>query len=109
MDTATVTIGRNVGTEPMSDDRWTDYVRQARQVAQMAMSDVWADAGYDGGWEGNEEDAWAFYGPLTPGLDVDALRSTLATLADVYGQDAIGLSVGVGELVGPRVPTVTVA
>lgn len=98
MRTVTVTIGRNVGTEPMPREQWNHFVAKVRNEVSLATEEVWAVAPYQGSWEGVREDAVVFYGPLKePRLEI--LRSSLSNLATYYSQDAIGLSVGEGELV----------
>ena len=100
MKTVTVTIGRNVGDEPLPAAAWNDYTADTRRAVEAVTVDLWAVAPYRGSWEGQPEDAVILYGSL---IDVDgvveALRQRLATLATYYGQQAIGLSVGSSELV----------
>ena len=104
MKTVTVTIGRNVGITPLVSEEWNDFVSRARKAVSKATQEIWAAAPYKGLWEGNTEDAFVFYGPLLDDYDewprvVRELREDLRNLASEYGQDAIGLSVGDGELV----------
>lgn len=102
MRTVTVTIGRNVGTSPLSPESWNEFVSQTREAVKVATDELWAVAPYRGSWDGVSEDSAVFYGPLKDG-DQDwylrALRTQLANLATYYRQEAIGLSVGVSELV----------
>lgn len=101
MNTITVTIGRNVGDEPMSPSSWNNFIFDTRKAFLQSAEDVWAGALYTGGWNGHSEDAYILYGPSKSesAAAVTILRQTLAILATKYGQDAIGLSVGEGELV----------
>lgn len=105
MQTITVTIGRNVGTEPLTLDAWNQYVSSVRRAVDAATSELWVATPYRGSWDGTPEDAFVFHGAALDGDNAEdygtlpALRSRLAILATYYGQDAIGLAVGTGELV----------
>lgn len=99
--TLTVTIGRNVGDQPMPHDQWESFRRSVRRTLETAGGEVWADARYRGQWEGIHEDA-AIVHALVDDEAVDPVRITLAELAALYGQEAIGLAVGTGELVTAR-------
>lgn len=102
METVTVTIGRNVGVEPLAADAWNAFVASTRAAVEAATSELFAVAAYKGSWDGVSEDAALFYGPLVTddqGAVLAALRSRLAVLASYYGQEGIGLSVGASELV----------
>lgn len=64
---------------------------------------------YKGRWEQVQEDAFIYYGLLNSDADMRKVRRELSNLATYYRQDAIGLSVGEGELVmGYQVEGVTV-
>ena len=100
METVTVTIGRNVGDDPLPADQWNAFTSDTRAAVEAATLDLWAIAPYKGVWKGTTEDAAIFYGPLVDvGEVLEALRQRLAVLATYYGQEAVGLSVGTGELV----------
>lgn len=99
METVTVTIGRNVGDAPLPPEAWNAYVSDTRQAVEAATSELWAHAPYRGEWEGVAEDAFIYFGALAGPDSLGALRQRLATLATFYGQDAIGLAAGTGELV----------
>lgn len=104
MEAVTVTIGRNVGSDPMGPADWQRYVTHTRAALLDVVSDLWIDTPYTGEWEGRTEDAWAFYGPVEHTDQLDALRGELGGLAALYGQDAVGLAVGSTELVSAPVP-----
>lgn len=102
MRTVTVTIGRNMGDEPMSANQWNDYAFAVRESLQRIVTEFWTVGAYKGQWEGTTEDAMIFYGPLrntTDDRDLNIAKARLATLATQYGQDAIGVSVGESVLV----------
>lgn len=97
METATVTIGRNVGEQPLPDDDWQAFKDATRRV--LDGSDIWTDADYIGAWEGVTEDAHVYVAGLPDG-NHDDIRKALVSLAAQYHQDAIGLTIGTAQLVG---------
>lgn len=99
METITVTIGRNVGDRPLPASVWNSFVSDTREAVERATSEVWAAAPTRSVWGDQREDAFVFYGPVTAPHAVSSLRITLAGLAAYYGQEAIGLSIGLSELV----------
>ena len=99
--TVTVTIGRNVGDDPLSASSWNDYFRETRDAVEASSAALLTVAPYRGAWEGVKEDAGIFYGLGVDDDDLASLRARLETLASKYGQAAIGLSVGENELVRP--------
>jgi hypothetical protein len=100
--TVTVTIGRNVGTEPMSLERWNDFAWKTR-LAFDRIADLWTVGPARGTWEVDgvsvSEDSLFYYGPVKDGADLGKLRTDLSILATYYDQEAIGMSVGESELV----------
>lgn len=103
--TVTVTIGRNIGEKPMDGEDWAGFTYRTRRAIEGAGIELWATAPYKGLWEGTSEDAVVFFGQL-PGFKADddqrrvnGLRENLRNLASEYGQEAVGFSVGDGELV----------
>jgi hypothetical protein len=99
MSAATVTIGRNVGDQPMTAAEWQHYRADVRAVLDKAGAETWVDADYRGSWDGATEDAHVWLAQLER---LDSLRPAFAALAERYHQDAIGLVVGTPELVGRR-------
>lgn len=103
MQTITVTIGRNVGQDPLPQDRWNEFIADTRAAVESAVSDIWVATPYRGSWDGVPEDAFVFYGPVVGTLantpQERALKQRLSVLAGYYGQQAIGVSVGFSELV----------
>lgn len=100
MEGITITIGRNVGDEPMSADRWSEFTTSVRNALERHGAEVWTSAAYTGSWEGASEDSHVFLGGAEA-LDGHELRRELGALAGEYGQEAIGLNVGPAELVRP--------
>lgn len=107
MRTITVTIGRNVGDEPMDLDTWNQYASSVRGLVE-GYANLWTVTPYKGSWNGTDEQAMIYYGPVSELVDLDRLRVGLSNLATYYQQDGIGLSVGESELVESfdAVPTV---
>ena len=101
MQTITVTIGRNVGEEPLPQDRWNEFIADTRAAVDSTVSDIWVATPYRGSWDGVPEDAFVFYGPVeAEHIPWERLlKQRLSVLAGYYGQQAIGVSVGFSELV----------
>lgn len=100
MESVTVTIGRNVGDEPMGADAWKVFGELVQRALADAGAEVWTDAQYTGSWEGVSEDARIFLAGADA-LDAHTLRRALGRIAGEFRQDAIGVSVGAAELVAP--------
>lgn len=107
MYSTTITIGRNVGDEPMSDDEWWRF----RQTARLFMVETfgteiameWHD-GF-GEWNGVQEDSYKVtalsdYAP-TRG-QVERFREFLPGLAAKFHQDALAVTFGHSELITPK-------
>ena len=101
----TATIGRNVGTEPMTITDWEQFIEDVK--ADMLMFAVESAIHVEsveihrgkGTWEGVEEES-AKITLLTPAQSDNPgiLRRYLSENARQYGQDAIALTIGVSEL-----------
>jgi hypothetical protein len=95
----TVTIGRNIGNEPMGERTWRafqDTVQTALQHADAGKRPTFL-ASYtgQGEWQGVSEQSVIFsasYDGAT--IDRDALSSLLGRIAKVFKQDAVALSIG---------------
>ena len=97
----TATIGRNVGTAPMTITNWEQFIEDIK--ADMLMFAVESAIHVEsveihrgkGTWEGS-----AKITILTPAQsdNPDTLRRYLSENARHYGQDAIALTIGVSEL-----------
>jgi hypothetical protein len=96
----TVTIGRNVGLEPMVSPKWDAFCREVGEALRVTVGRPdFTVRGPGGAWQGDPEDSCVFT-VIDP--DVSAvinLRRRLRFLALDYGQECIALTVGHSELV----------
>lgn len=103
-----VTIGRNVGNEPMDDTQWRRFQQDVRDViatavyaemrdrigARFPFADIETHYG-EGEWDGVKEESahLSLYFPTPAGVAAHRVRSMLdadlGTLAYDYDQDAI--------------------
>lgn len=105
---AQLNIGRNVGTEPMTDWLWEWFVDGAANLLVEAVkirsfasearptvkrSDVQVHRG-QGEWDGVTEDSAHVSLYWQHGIDTDLLTGALPSLAHMFGQDAIALVTG---------------
>lgn len=101
-----VTIGRNVGTEPMSDHHWQKFqdLLADRLGALLLPTATFGPFYGRGEWDGVTEESAVF--SLTVGYttQVEHVESVLGQLADLFEQDAIAYSTAPTVLV-ERVPT----
>jgi hypothetical protein len=96
-----VTIGRNVGMEPMSRQKWRSFRQATRLVLDATVgSPDFEIVGFGGRWGGVAEMAAVFVvlGTVTR---LDLLMERLKELAASYGQEAIALAIGGSELISP--------
>lgn len=101
--TVTVTIGRNVGDEPMSGKEWHKFKTAVRTTLSSLGGTVYVNGAeaYDSVWvsgTGNVRETSATY--VADVTDVHNVRIVLAYLAGRYQQDAIALTIGETELIG---------
>lgn len=103
MYTYDVSIGRNIGTEPMSDVEWDVFVLAVRcalkNVDETGTVDTWI--GFTE-WEGVTEESAHFQlrvDTLPLEYRTDILKADLRSLAEAYKQEAIALAVGRSELI----------
>jgi hypothetical protein len=103
MRTITVTIGRNVGPDPLPAEEWNTFVFETRQIVEAVTTELWASGPSRSTWDGVSEENFYFYGPLNTASRVRfrRFRNRLETLATKYRQEAIGISIGTFELVEP--------
>lgn len=87
MNTITVTLGRNIGSTPMSKKDWINF----RIKVQHLFTELYVNAASVGVWQGVKEESRVFVG-TTP-HDIETLERILARLAKEFNQDAIGLIV----------------
>lgn len=102
MATVTVSIGRNVGSQPMSDNDWTNFISVVGASIKRDANAVFVDAAASRGeWDGIAEDSRTWVADIDE-WDLGALRGSLAEWARTFMQDAIAFTVGATELVNPR-------
>ena len=102
----TITIGRNVNNEPMSNEAWEGFKRSTTYALEDSIGRrAQFESFYGvGSWEGTEEESYKItaLGQHTASqADLGLLRDRLAQLALDFGQDAIALTIGQSELVTP--------
>ena len=105
MYVVSVTIGRNVDTTPMSDQRWHEFIMDAQGTLEQNTFERQRQAveiAYGVGvWQGIEEPNARITYLLRSELSDEAkanLRRDLTELARFYDQDAIALTIGTSEL-----------
>lgn len=108
MRTVYVSIGRNIGGEPMPDDDWANF--KADVVDRLAgYGDLVTVAEGMGVYDGVRE-ATAIFALVVDGdLDTDRLRGDLARLARLYRQECIALAITPVEFVAAADDWVEVA
>lgn len=94
-----VTIGRNVGSDPLSREDWERFVSSVVRTVRDASSAVYF-VGYGRGiWEGATEDAFTIVTDDIRSADRERFRLRLSALAHKYRQDAIAVTSAPTELV----------
>lgn len=99
--TATVSIGRNIGSKPMSAPRWGTFVHELGTFLTTLADSVFVDTDHVGEWDGVAEEGHTWVVLVDPAFIYDFER-VLELLAEKYEQDAIALTVGDTTLVTPR-------
>lgn len=110
----TVTIGRNIGYEPMDDSAWRNYRADVSETFEWAMGTLENFEGITpadtfierhsgtGEWDGYTEESYKVAlltpVPLYPET-VAQIRAELRQYCKTYRQDAIAFSIGFSELV----------
>ena len=106
MHSYTLTIDRNIGTEPMSDKLWGSFKLSAyytlfKLVGWHAIAERFHG---EGEWEGVKEESYKLTALTETPLDaflLEKLKRQLRIVAADYRQDAIALTIGESELVTP--------
>jgi len=105
--TATISIGRNVGTAPMSGDAWQRFQADVRLALTECGATIYVDAARSvGEWEGVLEDSCTFVASL-PVANLAHLDDDLAYLTRVYRQDAIAVTLGETQFVSADSPALS--
>lgn len=99
MATVTVSIGRNVGSVPMSDEAWQNFGHAVGALLGRCSIVYVSAAESRGEWEGIAEDSRTWVAECTE-HDAGYVREGLRALAAEFRQDAIALTIGSTELVG---------
>ena len=99
MDTSTHTywlsIGRNVGAEPMSGRLWELFRHDVDTLPIIHDGAVLATVHGSSSWEGIEEETYLVLATI-PTYAVENVRTVLAALATYYRQDGSGFVGGPG-------------
>jgi hypothetical protein len=90
-----ISIGRNVGAEPMSEQDWCDFFANVH-TACLLWGDVITNVTGRSFWNGDDEEARLILVSIDTDYGVANLRSSLARWAKHYRQDAIGMVGGPG-------------
>jgi len=99
-NTITVSIGRNVGSEPMSERRWAMFRNTIRNTILDNLGAIFVDGAYSRGeWDGITETSATWVADVEE-FTVPYLEREFARIAREYLQDAIALTVGKTVLVG---------
>lgn len=117
MSTSTVvSIGRNVGDQPLSTAEWTRFKSQALEEVRFAAALKGGQVVFHGEGQGQwagEDGVTVFEGSFTVvaagPVDTDLLAETLAVLAWEFGQEAIAVTTGETALVSAAAPAVASA
>lgn len=96
----TVSIGRNIGDQPMSSDQWSAF--------RFALLDVLDKGEHLFTTSGRSHSRWGDEDSLTVAVDVleeqiPAIRSALAQLAADYQQQTIALTIADPEFISATV------
>jgi len=102
--TVTVSAGRNVGREPMDDDRWADFRTLLYLALRAADVVVFFGGEGTGEYDGQTEQAATFVGAVVRRPD-PVLEDELASLAREFEQESIAVTYGETVLVGPSTRT----
>ena len=94
----TITIGRNIGKTPMSDELWQEF---QNRTLRLITGELYSNATYQGVWINSDnveihEESAIFYGK-TELSELEVLEE-LHFLAELFFQDAIGYQYGEGKL-----------
>jgi hypothetical protein len=96
-----IAIGRNIGSEPMSDNLWLWFQQTVEETVMIHTLKGIADTKANGvsNWENVSEDTCIFVW-----FDLESLPEVvyeeLATIAKQYEQDAIAVTFGETKFVG---------
>lgn len=102
--TVTVSIGRNVGTVPLSEARWNDFTAAIHNLIDVYCRTVYVDcAESTGSWDGILEDSRTWVAEVADWITPEVLPTVVerfGTVARAFGQDAVAVTVGTTILAG---------
>lgn len=94
--TVTVSLGRNIGNNPMTSAQWQRFTRLAKlAVAQHSLATHYVGVG-SGIYDGMREESLTVVATVRV-QRLKSLRDALRTLAVRFSQDSIALTVGTTE------------
>lgn len=106
--TVHITVGRNINTEPMSDEKWAAFIETVRKDLTMTMTvmgvknfSIETHTGigtYYGITEESAKISSHFYGEMSANF-AEALATILSTTAMMFEQDSIALAIGPSTLI----------
>ena len=89
--TFALSIGRNVGAEPMSTERWGQFKSEIDHALSVFGATLYSKAESKGQFQGMPEHGCIWLGTISGHAMRIALKPHLAKLARIYSQEAIGL------------------
>jgi len=104
MKTIVISAGRNIGAQPMGDDRWSDLRHQiGATLADSGAIIFTRDALGSGEWTDASgslirEESVTYVGAIEDAV-LDALSRNISRIASQFNQDAIALIVGDTHLI----------
>lgn len=106
MHSYTVTIGRNVGSQPMSDTRWAEFIESTQMLLDDAGTsdpDSYVETHLGAGrWANQTEESAKVTLLSVEGLSQGTLvwlKKSIAYFSEHYQQDAIALTIGESDLI----------
>lgn len=90
-----VSIGRNVGSEPMNLAEWHAFHKDVRDIVFEVKGTILETVHGRGAWRDGEEESILILATI-PGHRVDYVRTILASIASIFHQEAIGFVGGPG-------------
>jgi hypothetical protein len=96
MDTAVIAIGRNVGDQALSDERWQAFINDTVEVIRKFKGTIYTAAQGSGVWIGLTEDSRLF---VFGAQSIEPILRRLPELARSYEQETIALITGSCHLV----------
>lgn len=94
-----VSIGRNIGDDPMRDDDWKTFKAEVYDVVAEFSPVVFYGQGI-GIYKDTAEDSYTVIAEVNNLSGWARLHDRLAKLAKQYGQDSIAITLGDTEFIG---------